>query len=228
MGGGERQEIAARRTRLPAAERREQILRIARELFIAEGFERASMRRIAERAGITPTAIYDHFADKEALMAAIGEEFFDGLIEALSTVPDATPDPLDRLKMLLEGYVRYGLARPREYRLVFMTPLEGLGRITGHRLPRDGTPPECLGGTMKGAISFAVLEGEIGMLMERGVLRPGDKEAVADVVWMMGHGLVSLLITHPGFEWTPLDTVIRTSIDTLLHGIVADLPPRHP
>ncbi|HYE50189.1 MAG TPA: TetR/AcrR family transcriptional regulator [Azospirillaceae bacterium] len=219
MSKGIGEDGGGRRVRLPAAERRAQILRIARELFVAEGIERTSMRRIADRAGITPPSIYDHFQDKETLLAAIAEEFFDGLIAAMAAIPEKTPDPLDRLRMLMHGYVRYGLAHPQEYRLVFMTPLEGVGRVSGHRAPRDGTPPECLGGSTKGIESFVQLEGEIASLLERGILKAGDKEAIADAVWAAGHGLVALLITHPTFEWSPLDRLVETTVEMLLHGL---------
>jgi len=210
-----------RRTRLPAAERRAQILAVARELFVMEGIERTSMRRIAEAAGITPTAIYDHFSDKGALLAAIAEEFFDGLIAAMERARPDPADPLARLRGIMRNYVEYGLTHPHEYRLVFMTVLPGFSPAGGHRGGRgrtDGAPMP------KGVASFGMLEAEIGALIAAGHLRDGGKEAFADSVWAMGHGIVSLAITVGHCDFTPMADWLPASISVLIHGMA----PRSP
>lgn len=213
------------RKRLSAEERRGQILAAARELFIAEGVENTSMRRIASLAGVTPTLIYRHFADKEALLLAVCQAFFRGLIEAsaaaLGQVPDRA-EPFARLRRLLEGYVRFGLANPDVYRLVFMTKIASLKRERmpqGHR-PRQDTPPPAEDEGF-GLRAFGLLEGEIRRLIELGHLKPGEPTAIAEVVWATGHGLVALLITHGDFKWTPFDELLALSIDVLLKGIAA-------
>lgn len=208
------------RTRLPAAARRAQILSVARDLFVADGLERTSLRRIATAAGITPTAIYAHFADKEALYFAIGQDFFQGLIDRILAVAIEIHEPLPRLRGLMSAYVRFGLEHPQEYRLIFMTPhggIVGQGRKLSHRGPTEPADQDL----NKGAIAFGLLEGEIARLTEAGVLRPGSPATVAEVVWAAGHGLVSLLITHGDFDWTPIDTLVETAIDRVLFGIVA-------
>jgi TetR/AcrR family transcriptional repressor of mexJK operon len=55
------------------------ITRAASEMFLAEGFDRASLDQIAHRAGVSKQTIYSHFADKEALFRAICAEFTDKL-----------------------------------------------------------------------------------------------------------------------------------------------------
>ncbi|MCW0183258.1 TetR/AcrR family transcriptional regulator [Zavarzinia sp.] len=211
------------RRRLAAEERRSQILAAARKLFIEEGVEKTSMRRIASLAGVTPTLIYHHFADKEALLLTVCQAFFRGLIEANEAAIGMVPDedePFARLRRQLEGYVRFGLANRDVYRLVFMTPLASLVRSrlpAGHR-PHDDAPPEDLG---FGTQAFGMLEGEIARLIASGHLKSGDPAAIAEVVWATGHGLVSLMITHGDFKWTPFEQLLSQSIDTILNGIAA-------
>lgn len=213
-----------RRTRLPAAERRAQILAVARDLFVAEGIDRTSLRRIADAAGITPTAIYDHFTDKEALLTAIAEEFFAGLIEAMDIQPIPGGDPLHMLRQLMVNYVRYGLAHPNEYRLVFMTSLSRFAPMLGHRgKPTLGGEAPCAISqkSVKAMQSFGILQAGIERLAAAGIVRADDPEGFADSVWAMGHGIVSLVITKGDSNFTPIDRWIDTSINILFDGMRA-------
>lgn len=217
----------SRRRRLPAAERRAQILAIARDLFVTEGFERASMRRIADAAGISPTAIYDHFADKEALLTAIAEEFFQGLTVALNDAREGG-DPLLALRRLMENYVRYGLDHPNEYRLVFMNRLSRFVPTLSHRghpcEPDQEAPSPLTVEADKAVASFGLLQSGIDRLVAAGLLRGDDPEGFADSVWAMGHGIVSLIITKGDGNFTPVDRWIDTAIGILMDG----MRPRQP
>src|SRR5215470_12233509 len=138
----------ARRTRIGAAARRVQILRAAGSMFAKGGIEATSMRRIAARAGVTATLLYKHFVDKDALLVAIGEDFFKKLAADLDETAGGERHPVARLKALMRGYVRCGIANPREYHLTFMTALPGLRRGGEMKAFRerarrgDAIPPE--------------------------------------------------------------------------------------
>ncbi len=221
-GKSRRAAKPGKRTRLPAAERRAQILAVARDLFVTQGFEQASMRRIADAAGITPTAIYDHFADKEALLTAIAAEFFDGLVAAMTVPADAATAPLGMLRQLMMNYVRYGLAHPNEYRLVFMNSLSRFVPTLGHRgLPcQPGAAPDDVAQkTAKAMQTFGILQSGIERLVAAGLLRGDDPEGFADSVWAMGHGIVSLVITKGDRNFTPIDRWLDTSITLLFDGM---------
>ena len=77
--------------RLSGAERRAQILDVARGVFAERAFELASMDEIAQRAGISKPIVYEHFGSKEGLYAAIVEREMEDLVrrvsDALSTGP---------------------------------------------------------------------------------------------------------------------------------------------
>src|SRR6187455_325534 len=92
-------------------ETRKAILEAAREVFVDDGFERASMRRVAQRAGITHGTIYLHFRDKDDLFYQVSEEQFRVLLERLRGLP-RTLDPVSRTMAALRTFVEYGLDYP--------------------------------------------------------------------------------------------------------------------
>lgn len=75
---------AASPVRLPRAQRRAQLLDLADELFMAEGFLQVSMDELAERAGVTKPVIYDHFGSKDGLVRAMLERHAAALASAVA------------------------------------------------------------------------------------------------------------------------------------------------
>jgi AcrR family transcriptional regulator len=186
------------RRRVPAPERREQILAAARDLFVEQGVVSASMRAIAARVGITPTAIYDHFKDKEALLAAIAIGFFGDLVDAIAAAIAPEKTPQGRFKAMGRAYVKFGLDHPQEYRLLFMTPSAHLRR------PSEKVEPT--------TDAYLMLERAVTELMDAGFIRKKEPRTVAEASWAMVHGLVALRITHATFEFSDLDDVLETAL----------------
>lgn len=218
-------QVAAtpRRRRLPPEARRAQIVEAARALFAEGGLQGVSMRHIARRVGISQAAIYQHFEDKDAILFAVAEGFFLNLIEAKERNFDCDLAPIEKLRMAMRTYVESGLARPEEYRLVFMTDAPGLRRHAPIKLMAAASPaqtqvdPEIQ--PSKGQIAYGHLEGLVRELMAEGHLRLGDPDTIAEAIWAAGHGVVSLLITHVDFLWTPAQ-LINTQIDIILNGLL--------
>ncbi|HEV7547330.1 MAG TPA: helix-turn-helix domain-containing protein, partial [Reyranella sp.] len=100
--------------------RREEILHAAKELFLEQGYDQTTIRRIADRVGISAPALYLYFKDKEALMLALCDQTFGHLIEAIGEIEKTVDDPMERVRRFGEAYARFGLTHPDEYRLVFM------------------------------------------------------------------------------------------------------------
>ncbi len=210
--------------RIEGSARRAQILRVAGDMFSKDGIDATSMRRIAAKAGVTATLLYKHFADKDALLAAIGDEFFLKLAADLEQTKGER-DPVARLRALMNAYVRCGIANPREYHLTFMTALPGLRRGKEMKQFRERTrrgeaiPP---GQITVGMMCFARLEQAVADVIDAKLTRIKDVPALAESVWAAGHGLVSLVITHRDFGFTDVDKLIATSSDLLLHGVLKD------
>src|SRR5579884_3846103 len=105
-------------------ELRQEILDAARDLFVREGFENISMRKIAEQIEYSPTTIYLYFRDKADLLDCICEETLAKLDRKLTSIEEATSDPLESLRKGLRAYIDFGLKHPNDYRVAFMTEIK--------------------------------------------------------------------------------------------------------
>jgi AcrR family transcriptional regulator len=211
------------RKRIGAPARRAQILRVAGEMFAKDGIEATSMRRIAAKAGVTAALLYKHFADKDALLFAIGEGFFTKLAAAMEKAVDDVDDPVARMKAQMHCYVTVGIDNPREYHLTFMTALPRLKRGAEMKAFRErrrrGEPIPAEDITL-GMKCFGRLEQSVADLVGAKLTRTRDVPALAELVWACGHGLVSLVITHADFGFTAPDRLIDLTIDAMLNGIL--------
>jgi AcrR family transcriptional regulator len=211
------------RKRLPASQRRAQILEVARELFAGEGIDETSMRNIASRAGVSPAVLYRHFADKDALLFALTETFFDRLILAFDSALSGKSDPVDRLRALMRAYTGFGIDNPHEYRLTFMTALPRLQRGAEMQAFRELNRAGAALDTHevpRGILCFGMLERCVLDAVNAGRTAETDATALTEAVWASGHGLVSLVITHDSFRFTPRDKLIAVSIELMLKGLL--------
>src|SRR5579872_715707 len=101
--------------------RREEILLAAKDLFLSEGYEATTIRRIAEVVGVSAPALYLYFKDKEAILLGLCDQTFALLIERMAEIEKGGLSPLERLRHCGEAYARFALDNPREYWLTFMS-----------------------------------------------------------------------------------------------------------
>jgi AcrR family transcriptional regulator len=109
----------SRRTRLPAAERREVIERAATEVFAERGYRAASIDEIARRSGVSAPIVYDHFASKADLHRRLLERHRDELV-ALWREHLLTDDPPSvRIPRAIDAWARYVETRPYAWKMLF-------------------------------------------------------------------------------------------------------------
>jgi AcrR family transcriptional regulator len=208
---------AARKRRGEGHTRREEILQAAKKLFLEQGYDSTTIRRIADRVGISAPALYLYFKDKEALLLALCDQTFAHLIEAVGELERTVTDPLERVRQFGLAYARFGLNHPDEYRLVFLGGnIPESIRKTGHRGPV--VDPQQPG--MGGAIVFQRLVAFLTEVQSSGVKLNYPPDTCAELCWMGMHGLVSALILKPDFPWTDRDLLIRGMIDIHIKGMV--------
>lgn len=198
------------------AEIREKILDAARELFVSEGYEAVSMRKIAEKIEYSPTAIYLHFKDKEAVMRELCETDFYTLAQDFQEI-GRIADPVERLLALGAAYARFALSHPNHYRLMFMTP-HPHHHEDEESLIEKGNPEEDAYAFLKWTIADAVAAGRI---------RPGlaDVDLLAQTFWAGMHGVVSLQIAKCNddwVDWRPEEERIRLMNETLIRGLLRE------
>ena len=100
---------------------RREILSAARELFIDDGYEKFSMRRLAEKIDYSPTTIYLYFKDKDDLLFAVCEEVAEQFLTNLSHIRSLQSDPLDALRQALLYLIEFGFNNPNQYKVFFFT-----------------------------------------------------------------------------------------------------------
>jgi AcrR family transcriptional regulator len=188
-------------------ELRQEILDAAREMFVREGFENVSMRKIAEKIEYSPTTIYLYFQDKADLLDCLCEETFMRLVKKQTILEQTVADPLDRFRKGLRGYIEFGLKHPNHYKVTFMMP------------PPLDEPRRGVRSKELGQKAFAHLRNTLALCAERGLLEIVDLDTTAQVTWAAIHGLTSLLIAHPKFEWLDRNHLIDTLIDMLTAGL---------
>ncbi len=201
----------ARRER-ERAETRRKILEAARRMFVQHGYEATTMRAIAAKIGYTPTAIYHHFRNKEALLTELSTQDFRALAEAFQQI-EQVADPVERLRRIGEAYVEFGLTHPMHYQLMFMTPSQVDGTKTGIK---HGDPGE-------DAYAFLVQSCERAIVAGRFRPELKDPHQVAQILWAGCHGLVSLRIAkqHDSWvEWRDIRTTAAELHNVMLHGLL--------
>jgi AcrR family transcriptional regulator len=211
------------RKRIDAGARRAQILQVAGDMFAKDGIDATSMRRIAAKAGVTAALLYKHFADKDALLMAIGEGFFVTLAGYMEKAVLGVSDPVQRLKAQMRAYVTCGIENPRAYHLTFMTALPRLRRgseMKAFRERRRRGEPIADDDMTLGMKCFGRLEQAVADVVDAKLTRSKDVAALAEVVWAGGHGLVSLVITHDDFGFAPTGKLVDQSIELMLHGLL--------
>ena len=191
---------------------RTRILDAARDLFVSEGFDAVTMRRIAEKIEYSATAIYFHFRDKESLLHELCDHDFRALAQEFMQLAEVS-DPIERLRKTGHAYINFGLNYPNHYRLMFMTPhpptLAGESDVT------RGNPEEDAYAFLKLMVSQAIEEGRFRAEYK-------DIDLVSQIVWAGVHGVISLEIAKCHDEWVdwrPLADRAQLMVDVLIDGL---------
>jgi AcrR family transcriptional regulator len=194
-------------------ETRELILEAAREMFVELGYEATTMRAIADRIEYTPTAIYHHFRNKEALLSELCGQDFRALASAFERI-GRIGDPVERLRRAGRTYVEFGLEHPMQYQLMFMTrkPPEVMKEIRATD-PSEG--------------AFAFLRQTCADMIATGRLRPEyqDPDELALMAWSAVHGFLSLRIVKQNddfIRWSDTKTTTARICDAMLEGVLGD------
>jgi AcrR family transcriptional regulator len=163
---------------------RTDLVEAAADLIAEHGeIEAVSLRAVARRAGVSPTAVYRHFDDHVELLRGTVDHCWSTFFEQLSTAYASSDDPFVAFRAMGDAYVAYALERPGQYRVLFSDKVD-LG---------DGDSPG-------GLAAFQLLVEAVGrMLGERG--DPRDPFFVAVQVHTWIHGIVELCGSHPSMPW---------------------------
>jgi AcrR family transcriptional regulator len=159
--------------------------------------------------GISATAIYRHFKNKEAMLISVvaqGSHIFLQYLSRGLTGKSAQ----ERLELSTMAYLDFALDHPGYDRILFMSAAEDIGL---ERL--------CAASSENFAPTLQYLVDRVRDGMDEGVLAKGDADAMALIIWAACHGFVSLhLAQHlPMLDLQQLREIYRSSNSSLLHGL---------
>lgn len=161
------------------SDQRENILASACDLYLKEGLDGLSMRKLAREVGVTAPALYRYYESKEHVLVDVVREayreFSSFLYQALE---GRTPE--ERLRRAGEGYLDFALTHPRWYRMVYISP-EQLG-VT--QVPEELEAQGC-------AIHQFWVD-RLRECMDAGLLREDDPAQVGLTMWAHFHGMITL------------------------------------
>ncbi|MGE0816158.1 MAG: TetR/AcrR family transcriptional regulator [Vicinamibacterales bacterium] len=174
----------------------------------ARGVEALTLREVGASLRVSRTALYRHFADKTALLAAVAAQGFRTFREALRDAWDDGGRGRAGFMGMGRAYVRFALAHPSHYRVMF-----------GGFVTKAACDP---GLEAEAGDAFGVLVGAITELQGQGLVRAGDPTALGVYVWASTHGLAMLAIDGQlGRKDVPLEALMAVLLDRVWDGLAA-------
>lgn len=172
------------------------------EILSKDGVNALSLRKAARKAGVSHAAPYAHFADKQALIAAIATDGHRKIYEKIARIMEQFPaDPLRQLVETAWAYVEFGFEEPDHFKITFSGAVE-----------KEREYPALVEMTQK---NFAVVRQLIARCQAAGILNPGEPDLIAVGVWGLVHGFVSLIqegqVSHSVLDhYSPREMLIFT------------------
>jgi AcrR family transcriptional regulator len=173
----------------------------------AEGVEGLTLREIGARVGVSRTALYRHFADKRALLAAVATEGFRTLRQQLVAAWEEGGRGLAAFESMGVAYIRFAASNPAHYRVMF-----------GGFLDPKVCEPEL---ATEAAGAFQALVDALAALQRDAIMRAEDTVTMARFVWAVVHGVAMLGIDGQVREPGAVEELMRYALERLRTGIEA-------
>ena len=167
------------------------------------GVQALTLRAVGEKLGVSRTALYRHFPDKSALLAAVGREGFRTLRLRLQDAWRRHDGGQSGFEAMGAAYVRFALDHPSHYRVMFGGHLSG--KVRDLELDREG------------AAAFEALVEALVSLQEQGIVKPDPPLRLAQYIWANVHGIAMLAIDGQLRE--PAHAVIEFANERMRTGI---------
>ena len=151
------------------------------EILSDEGIKGLSLRKVARRAGVSHAAPYAHFADKQALVAAISTAGYESLYAQFMQIDQQyQSQPLKKMVEVAWCYLQFAVNDPAHFKLTFSGAIE-----------KEKDYPAFVEISQK---SFAFVSAMVAACQQAGIVRTGSTDLLAVHIWGAIHGLTTLLI----------------------------------
>jgi AcrR family transcriptional regulator len=153
------------------------------DILSKEGVSALSLRKVAQKAGVSHAAPYAHFADKQALIAAISTEGYKKLYEQIALAADQyRSEPLRRFVEASWAYVQFALDEPDQFKVTLSGMIE-----------KEQDYPAFVETAKQ---TFGLVVEVVEQCQQAGILRQGASDLTAVSVWALIHGFVTLFMEH--------------------------------
>lgn len=146
----------------------------------AEGVEHLTLRAVGEKLGVSRTALYRHFSDKQALLAVVGREGFRMLRQALTAALEQHGRSREGFEAMGVAYVQFAVAHPSHYRVMFGRFIESCAKDAEF--------------VQEATAAFQVLVDSLVEQQHAGLVRRDDPLMLARFIWSIVHGIAMLVI----------------------------------
>jgi AcrR family transcriptional regulator len=159
------------------------LIKAGADILSKEGVSALSLRKVAQKAGVSHAAPYAHFTDKQALIAAISTEGYKKLYEKIAQVAEQyRSDPLRRLVEASWAYVQFALDEPDHFKVTLSGMIE-----------KEQDYPAFVETARQ---TFSLVVDVVAQCQQAGILRKGAADLTAVGVWALIHGFVTLLLEN--------------------------------
>jgi AcrR family transcriptional regulator len=179
-------------------------LRAALELLEENGTAALSLRAVARRAGVAPSAPYRHYADRDALVSAVAAVGYRELADSLSAA-HAEPSSIDDLAAVAVAYVRFAIERPALFRVMFSEPCDG---ASGERVAATN-----------------VISAYVGDIVRR-CFPAADVPALSTALWAFVHGLAFLHLD--GKMDSSMPSAVSNRVHSAVHALLSNTARQPP
>ena len=187
---------------------REKISAVTQELYLENGIEGVSMRKVAERVGVSAPAIYRHFKNKDELLSEIvvqGLKILEGYLRPAME----SGTSFERLRRMIDGYLNFALEEPLYFDFAFLTPSHDINRLAD-----ELAKPH--------AATFRIAIDVVADCMKDGTFIDGDPLESGILLWAEAHGLVILFRTGRfGDDPQMFRQIYGRLIDRVIEGLRA-------
>ena len=186
---------------------RQALLDTALEQLQSCSIEKLSLRAVAKQVGVSQTAVYRHFSDKQGLLAALAEEGFNELFAQCSQAVQPHHRAPEAMQASGLAYIRFAAANPQRYKLMF-----------GNSLPERQRHPDL---EDSGCRAFGMIVSLIELGVSQGDFIEGDIQQLSRSAWAMVHGLSSLVIDNfiKAESEQELYQQLETSLSVITRGL---------
>lgn len=177
------------------------------EILAKEGIGKLSLRKVALKAGVSHTAPYSHFSDKQSLIAAISTEGFQRLSRTLdSAIKTHESNPKNQLIESAQAYLKFALANKDIFKIMFSSALE-----------KEKEYPAFVEISQK---TFAQVVDIVRACQEAGIIKSGEADVLAVIIWGQVHGIIALAIkgqiSHTVLEKKSLQEIVTQAVERVI------------